>query len=149
VTEPFHGAKIALLVEDQIVTILRDDIPTIPWPDHWDLPGGGREGNETPVECALRELHEELGLTLDPASVNWLMRDTSPLGFRWFLVAELPRFDTSMVNFGNEGQEWRLVELDWYLSHEKAISNHKERLRTYLRHRPGKLFKGTENHGNL
>ena len=94
-TEPFHGAKIALLVDNQIVTILRDETPSIPWPGHWDLPGGGREGAETPVECALRELREELGLILDPASVNWLRRYPSPPGFVWFLVAELPLFDVA------------------------------------------------------
>ena len=148
-TEPFHGAKIALLVDNQIVTILRDETPSIPWPGHWDLPGGGREGAETPVECALRELREELGLILDPASVNWLRRYPSPPGFVWFLVAELPLFDASKVNFGNEGQEWRLVHLEWYLSHKKAISDHKDRLRTYLRHRPGALAKGTKNQRNL
>ena len=61
-TEPFLGAKLALLVGDRIVTILRDDIPTIPWPGHWDLPGGGREGDETPETCVLRELEEELAI---------------------------------------------------------------------------------------
>lgn len=34
------------------------------------FPGGGREGPETPAECALRESHEELGL--DPAAVTLL-----------------------------------------------------------------------------
>ena len=55
-TEPFLGAKLAILVGDRIITILRDDIPTIPWPGHWDLPGGAREGAETPEETVLREL---------------------------------------------------------------------------------------------
>lgn len=47
----FSGAKIALLKDDQILSILRDDIPTIPFPNTWDLPGGGREGEETPFDC--------------------------------------------------------------------------------------------------
>ncbi|WP_366141375.1 hypothetical protein [uncultured Shimia sp.] len=37
----FHGAKLALFVRSRLVTILRDDKPDIPWPAHWDLPGGG------------------------------------------------------------------------------------------------------------
>jgi len=121
VTEPFHGAKIAILVGDQIVTILRDNTPSILWPDHWDLPGGGRENGENPTECALRELHEELGLIVDPAKLTWLTQHASPPSFVWFLVAEWP--------------EWRLISIEWFLSHERTIPHHKERLRTYLQHR--------------
>ncbi|MBT8458810.1 MAG: NUDIX domain-containing protein [Boseongicola sp.] len=134
-TEPFHGAKIAILVGDQIVTILRDEIPTIPWPGYWDLPGGGRENDETPTECALRELKEELGFTINPARLAWLTPHRSPPSYIWFLAVELPEFNPSMVKFGDEGQEWRLGSLDWFLSHDKTIPQHKTRLRAYLKHR--------------
>lgn len=50
-TFDFSGCKIALLHGDTILTILRDDIPTIPYPNMWDFPGGGREKDETPFEC--------------------------------------------------------------------------------------------------
>ena len=134
-TEPFHGAKIAILVGDQIVTILRDDILTIPWPGYWDLPGGGRENDETPIECALRELDEELGFTIDPARITWLTQHRSPPSYIWFLAVELPEFNHSMVNFGDEGQEWRLVTLDWFLSNNRTIPYHKDRLTAYLKQR--------------
>lgn len=39
-TFDFSGCKIALLYGDTILTILRDDIPTIPYPNMWDFPGG-------------------------------------------------------------------------------------------------------------
>jgi len=39
----------------------------------WALPGGRCDAGETPVQAALRELHEELGLELDNADVlGWL-----------------------------------------------------------------------------
>ena len=61
---PFSGAKIALFMGDDLLVIKRDDKPDIPYPGHWDLPGGGREGDETPELCALREAREEAQLVL-------------------------------------------------------------------------------------
>lgn len=40
----FTGVKAALLVEQSILVILRDNKPAIPWPNMWELTGGGREG---------------------------------------------------------------------------------------------------------
>ena len=42
----FTGCKIALICDGRIFTILRDDKPTIPWPNLWDLPGGGKSVRE-------------------------------------------------------------------------------------------------------
>jgi 8-oxo-dGTP pyrophosphatase MutT (NUDIX family) len=41
----------------------------------WALPGGRCDEGETPIEAALRELHEELGLALDPGDVLGLLDD--------------------------------------------------------------------------
>lgn len=41
----------------------------------WALPGGRLDGHETPVEAALRELEEELALTLPPSQVIGLLDD--------------------------------------------------------------------------
>ncbi|KIS11466.1 NUDIX hydrolase [Streptococcus equi subsp. zooepidemicus Sz105] len=40
-TVHFSGAKLALISNGKILTILHDAIPTIPYPNMWDLPGGG------------------------------------------------------------------------------------------------------------
>jgi hypothetical protein len=56
----FGGTKIALLCGDHAVVYLRDDKPGIPFPGMWDLPGGGREGNEGPIECGIREVIVQL-----------------------------------------------------------------------------------------
>src|SRR3954467_10126876 len=41
----------------------------------WSLPGGRCDAGETPVEAALRELAEELGLSLAPETVLGLLDD--------------------------------------------------------------------------
>jgi 8-oxo-dGTP diphosphatase len=60
-------AVAAVFVEDehgQVALQLRDDIPTIRWPNHWSLWGGQVEPGETPLAAAARELGEELTLAV-------------------------------------------------------------------------------------
>ena len=59
------GVGVILLnSKNQVLLILRDDFPTIPFPNHWDLPGGHVEPGETPEECLQREMQEEMELVL-------------------------------------------------------------------------------------
>ena len=47
-----------------MLLLLRDDIPTIPYPGMWDIPGGHVEPGETPFDCIVREMKEEMGFDL-------------------------------------------------------------------------------------
>ena len=67
----FQGCKIALICGDKVLTILRDDKDDIPCPNMWELPGGGREGDESSFECAAREVYEELGIHLNEDCLLW------------------------------------------------------------------------------
>ena len=51
--------------QEEILLFLRDDIPDIPYPNMWDIPGGHVEEGETPEECIVREMKEEIGLDID------------------------------------------------------------------------------------
>lgn len=44
-----------------------------PWSGHWCFPGGKIEDNETPLECAVRETFEEIGLLLDVQNLHLTM----------------------------------------------------------------------------
>jgi len=51
--------------QGEILLLLRDNKPGIPYPNTWDLPGGHLEEGETPTDCVCREMREELpGLNL-------------------------------------------------------------------------------------
>jgi 8-oxo-dGTP diphosphatase len=55
---------VAIIVENEqkeILLLLRDDKPTISYPNHWTLVGGQAEEGETPESAAHREMHEEIG----------------------------------------------------------------------------------------
>jgi ADP-ribose pyrophosphatase YjhB (NUDIX family) len=56
---------------DSILLIRRTERPDDPWSGHWSYPGGRRESfDATPLQTALRELHEECGVELFPASLE-------------------------------------------------------------------------------
>ena len=50
---------------DEVLLQLRDDIQTIPYPNTWCLPGGHMEGEESPEECLVREMEEEMGIRVE------------------------------------------------------------------------------------
>ncbi len=128
----FHGAKLAILVGDHVVTLLRDDIPGLAFANRWDLPGGGREGGETPAQCVLREVHEELGLVLPETDLHHGFECTSDNGSVWFFVSKQAEFDPSSVVFGDEGQGWKLAPIEWFLNDARAIPILVSRLRGFL-----------------
>jgi 8-oxo-dGTP diphosphatase len=58
---------VAIIVENprkEVLLLLRDDKPGVEFANHWTLPGGLVEANETPIQAAYRELYEETGLVL-------------------------------------------------------------------------------------
>ena len=93
----------------EILLLLRDNLPHIPYPNMWDLPGGHVENNESPEGCIIREMKEELNITLD--------------GFKLFSVDDFEdRVEFTFwkkVNFNiseitlNEGQRLR-----WFTENE-------------------------------
>lgn len=129
---PFTGAKLALLVGHQIIVILRDDIPTIPFQGYWDLPGGGREAGEPPLACALRETKEELGLTISSERVSWGRRFVSGDETNWFFVAHMPKEIVHAIRFGDEGQCWKMMGIADFIAHPKTVPRFRTRLHLYV-----------------
>lgn len=136
----FHGAKAAILVGGRLLTVLRDDLPGIDWPAWWDLPGGGREGSETPEQTVLREIREEVGLDLPATTLGWrrsFASGTRPGLTSWFFGIRLGAQHRDRITLGDEGQEWRLVAVGDFLDNARAIPFLKERVRLWLDDDPG------------
>ncbi|MGH1464558.1 MAG: NUDIX domain-containing protein [Cognatishimia sp.] len=128
----FRGAKLTVFVGSQIVTLLRDDITTIPMPNHWDLPGGGREGGESPWECAARETLEEVNLTVLAQDLIWARAYPDKDTVNWFFVAQIPEHRAIDLALGDEGQALRLMAVDDYLTHSKAIPSFQKRMADWI-----------------
>ena len=45
---------------NEVLMFLRDDKPSIKYPNMWDLPGGQCDGDESAEQCIRREMAEEL-----------------------------------------------------------------------------------------
>jgi len=128
----FEGAKLALLIGGKLLVIRRDDKPGLPWPGYLDLPGGGREPAESPVDCVLRETREEVGLTLRPDDLIWQRfypDDPTPA---WFFAANLPASSEIEIVFGSEGQGWMLMSPEDYVAHDEAVPHFRLRVQDYL-----------------
>lgn len=129
------GAKIALVAAGRVLTHLRDDIPAIAFPGHWDFPGGGREGGETAEVCALRELHEEYGLVLPATRLLWRRDYPSqhvPGGIAAFFGGRITEAEIAAIVFGDEGQWWEMMAVADFLSHDRAVPYLRDRLGDFL-----------------
>ena len=133
-SKEFDGCKVALFRNDHLLVYLRDDNPNIKAPNMWDLPGGGREGKETPEECVLRELEEEFGLVMSPDRLIYRKRYYREhlKSTAYFFGGIIHQSEIDDISFGSEGQYWTMMHIDEYLANPKVVERHKQRMRDYL-----------------
>lgn len=129
----FHGAKAAVFVGENLLVYQRDS--HVVWPDMWDFPGGGREGDESAFECLRRETYEEFGLWLVEDDVRWsrvfpAMDD--PASDAWFFVVAVNRDHGAHIRFGDEGQQWALMPLPDVMNLPNLVPALRERLSLWL-----------------
>lgn len=133
--DDYIGAKLVLLIGDRLLTILRDDKPGIDHPGEWDLPGGGREAGERPLQTILRETREEVGLGLEDvrfAMCEPVASRTAPGLTGWWFAAQLPASAEAQVVLGDEGQRWALMAPGDWLADPGSIAHFRPRVRAGL-----------------
>src|SRR5258708_18449267 len=99
----FLGVKVALLLNNSLLVIQRDNKPGLRFAGLWDFPGGGREDDESPFACAAREIKEELDIDLQESSILFqevypAMHD--PTIKAYFMVVRITEKDVSAIAFG-------------------------------------------------
>ena len=107
----FNGAKGIVFLGDKMLTYRRDN-KTYSYPFHIDLPGGGREGNESPFDTFKREVKEEFGIDIEKNDIefSWAIQSTiRPDKTSYFFVTKSLVLNPSEIIFGDEGIEWLLM----------------------------------------
>ena len=99
-----QGCSIIFVNEQrQVLLFLRDDFPHIPYPNTWDVPGGHVEPGETPDECIVREMKEEMGLDLKGFVLFCVKEFSDRVEYTFWKTADLNIADISL----QEGQRLR------------------------------------------
>jgi len=93
----------------QILLLLRDDKPGIPYPNMWDIPGGHVDDGETPEQCIVREMKEEMDLNLEEFQLLSVMEFIDRVEYTFWKKANL---DIQSINL-HEGQQ-----LKWFTEFE-------------------------------
>ncbi|MEH6660020.1 MAG: NUDIX hydrolase [Parasphingorhabdus sp.] len=131
----FHGAKVAIFIDDHILVYRRDNKPDIPFPDMLDLPGGGRENDESGAECVARETFEEFGISIAPdrfepvqSYPNW--RGSGHVAL--FFICRLSPEILDDIIFGDEGQGWATMAVTEFLTSDQAVPHLQTQVRLFL-----------------
>ena len=132
----FHGAKVAIFIDDHILVYRRDNKPDIPFPDLLDLPGGGRENDESGAECVARETFEEFGIRIaidrfEPVQSypNW--RGSGHVAL--FFVCRLSPEILEDIIFGDEGQGWTTMPVAEFLASDQAVPHLQAQVDMFLK----------------
>ena len=130
----FQGVKVALINNGKVLTVLRDNIPNIPYPNMWDLAGGGRENEESPYETMRREVLEELNIDIPESNVVWVKHYesvTKPGKKSVFMVANISDHQIENIKFGEEGKGYKMVTFQEFLDNKDVIEQLKHRFLDY------------------
>ena len=105
------GHAVAVLVvnaDRKEVPLVRD--PHKPEPHYWKIPGGRSEPGETAEETAVREIKEEVGITLDPTKLEVIHCEDRGTHLFTFFYISVPGF-LGLKEKGDDGEEVSLFTL--------------------------------------
>jgi ADP-ribose pyrophosphatase YjhB (NUDIX family) len=108
------------------IPLIRD--PKKPAPVYWKLPGGRSERDETAEECAVREVQEEVGISLKIDQLKEIYTEYRSNHVLVIFQANLPSLPPHK-SVGNEREEVRVFAAkdissmhDFFPNHKKAVA---------------------------
>lgn len=102
-----YGARAIILNEANILLVKNINV------NHWSLPGGKMDKGETPEECLLRELKEELALSISKTDYKLGEYLSNKEGKRDTVYIFVIKLLTSTFQ-----RQWELQDAQWFpLSH--------------------------------
>lgn len=125
----------AILRDDRVLAARRSEVMSLP--NMWEFPGGKVETSESPASALVRELHEEIGCTVEVGSRITTTRHDYP-----FAIVSLTTFYASLLSgepVADEHAELRwctadeLSSLEWAPADLPAVAHVAERLRATQR----------------
>ena len=135
---PIKRVSLVILedAESRVALQLRDDIPTISRPDQWGIFGGRIEENEVPFDAALREIAEELSISLNPHKLSFLRRFDTVEEYKVFYLYHynVDRSESEAFHL-SEGQLYRVIGNDQIqrgmIDGKRIIASHLDMLNWY------------------
>lgn len=131
----FNGAKGLVFLGDKILTYRRD-FKTNKYPGCIDMPGGGREGNESPFETFKREVNEEFGININENDILFSCSFRSfddPTKISFFITTKQLKYSEADVLFGDEGTGWQIMTPDEFIHRADGIDRQQMRVKNYLK----------------
>ena len=114
----FRNASSAIILDYQnnYLLQLRDSIEGIFYPNHWGLFGGALEFKEDPVDGLIREINEELSITIDKLSfftdfkynLSQIGKDTVTITY---FIAKIDKLQIDKIQL-KEGQKFEFFSYE-------------------------------------
>lgn len=102
---------------NEVLMVLRDDLSDIPFPNCWDLLGGHVERKESPEDCIIRELQEEIEVKVEKPILYKIFEFEDRLEYTfWKKVA----FKIKDIHL-NEGQRLKWFNINEISSMEESL----------------------------
>ncbi len=130
----FNGANGLIFLGEKIL-VYRRDAGAPKDPLRIDLPGGRREGDESPFDTFKRETYEEFRLALQKDDIQFCCTIPSvvaPDKKSFFFVTKPLKTRMESIVFGNEGAEWFLLTPQEFMCRPDGIDRQQQRVEKYL-----------------
>jgi 8-oxo-dGTP diphosphatase len=130
----FQGVKGLVFLGGKIIVFRRDN-NTKNFPLQIDLPGGGREDQESPFETFKREVNEEFGINIEKKDIVYAKKYQSILDLSkdaYFFATKSLNIKENQIVFSDEGLEFFLVTPQGFINTKDGVRRQQDKVAYFL-----------------